>query len=87
MWTPIAGPQELSSKRIPMTTSDQLKEAIRESGKTPDLIAKETGIAQTILSRFLSNDPDQHRDIRFESTADKLCAYFGLELRILRLLS
>ena len=64
-----------------MTISDQLKEAIRKSGKTPNLIAKETGVAQPILSRFLSDDPDQHRDIRLESTADKLCAYFGLELR------
>jgi hypothetical protein len=64
-----------------MTTSDQLKEAIRASGKPPNLIAKETGIAPMILSRFLSDEPDQHRDIRLESTADKLCAYFGLELR------
>jgi hypothetical protein len=64
-----------------MTTSDQLKDAIRKSGKTPNLIAKETGVAEPILSRFLSADPDQHRDIRLESTADILCAYFGLELR------
>jgi hypothetical protein len=64
-----------------MTTSDQLKEAIRASGKTPNLIAKETGVAPMILSRFLSDDPNQHRDIRLESTADKLCVYFGLELR------
>jgi hypothetical protein len=64
-----------------MTTNDQLKEAIRESGKTPNLIAKEAGVAPMILSRFLSDDPDLHRDIRLESTADQLCAYFGLELR------
>ena len=64
-----------------MTTSDQLKDAIRKSGKTPNLIAKETGVAEPILSRFLSADPDQHRDIRLESIADKICAYFGLELR------
>jgi hypothetical protein len=70
-----------------MTTSNQLKGAFRESGKTPNLIAKETGVAQSILSRFLSDDPDHDRDIRLESTADKLYAYFGLELRILRLLS
>jgi hypothetical protein len=63
-----------------MTTSDQLKDAIRKSGKTPNLIAKETGIAEPILSRFLSADPDQHQDIRLESITDKLCAYFGLEL-------
>src|SRR4029079_7636974 len=64
-----------------MTISEQLKEAIRESGKAPNLIAKETGVANPILSRFLSADPDQHGDIRLESIADKLCAYFGLELR------
>jgi hypothetical protein len=64
-----------------MTISDQLKEAIRKSGKTPNLIAKETSVALPILSRFLSDNPDLHRDISLEATADKLCAYFGLELR------
>jgi hypothetical protein len=64
-----------------MTTSDQLKDAIRNSGKTPNLIAMEAGVAEPILSRFLSADPKQHRDIRLEAVADKLCTYFGLELR------
>lgn len=60
--------------------SKQLKDAIAKCGKTPYQISKDTGIAQPILSRFLSSDPETHRDIRLEKTADKLAAYFGLEL-------
>jgi hypothetical protein len=60
--------------------SKQLKEAILSSGKTPYQISKDTGVAPPILSRFLSTNPDSHRDIRLEKTADKLAAYFGLEL-------
>jgi hypothetical protein len=59
--------------------SKQLKDAILNSGKTPYQIAKETGVAQPVLSRFLTDD-ENHRDIRLERTADKLAAYFGLEL-------
>jgi hypothetical protein len=60
--------------------SKQLKDAIANCGKSPYQISKETGIAQPILSRFLSDDPETHRDIRLEKTADKLAAYFGLKL-------
>jgi hypothetical protein len=64
--------------------SKQLKDAILNSGKTPYQISKDTGVAQPILSRFLSDDTDTHRDIRLERTADKLAAYFGLELAATR---
>jgi transcriptional regulator with XRE-family HTH domain len=64
-----------------MSISDQIKAAIRGSGKTLTQIAAESGVSDPILSRFLSEDPDTHRDIRLERTADKLAAYFGLELR------
>jgi len=64
-----------------VSISQQIKEAIRESGKTVNQIAVESGVAQPILSRFLSDDDSQHRDIRLETTADKLAAYLGLELR------
>jgi hypothetical protein len=60
--------------------SDDLKDAIRNCGKTVLQIARETGIPQPTLSRFISTDPKKHRDIRVERTADKLAAYFGLEL-------
>jgi hypothetical protein len=62
--------------------SDQLKRAIAESGKTAYQIGQETGVPQSVLSRFLSDNPDQHRDIRLEGTADKLASYLGLELRL-----
>jgi hypothetical protein len=60
--------------------SDQLRKAITDSEKTVYQIAKETGIAHPILSRFLSTDSKSHRDIRLERTADKLATYFGLAL-------
>ena len=63
-----------------MPISEELKDAIRNSGKSALQIARETGIPQPTLSRFISSDPKQHRDIRLERTADKLAAYFGLEL-------
>lgn len=60
--------------------SKQLKAAILASGKSLSEIAAATGVSHPIVSRFLSTDPDAHRDIRLEKTADKLAAYFGLEL-------
>jgi hypothetical protein len=61
--------------------SQQIKDAILNSGKTAYQISKDTGVAHPILSRFLSTDPAAHRDIRLEKTADKLAAYFGLTLQ------
>lgn len=61
--------------------SDQLKKAITDSSKTLTEIAAETGLAHPALSRFISKDSKAHRDINLEMTADKLAAYFGLELR------
>jgi DNA transposition AAA+ family ATPase len=63
-----------------MSISQQLKEAIKASGLSLAQLSREAGVHQPGLSRFLSDDPDQHRDIRMEATADKLCAYFGLAL-------
>lgn len=58
---------------------DQLRRAIRKSGKTPYAIALATGIDDGILSRFLA-EGDQHRDIRLE-TAARLCSHLKLTLR------
>jgi DNA transposition AAA+ family ATPase len=63
--------------------SEQLKQAIKDSGLTPYAIAKGCGVAQPMLSRFLADD-DNHRDIRLERTADKLAAFLGLELTQVR---
>lgn len=64
-----------------MSLSDDLKAAIRNSGLSLTRIAREAGVAQPGLSRFMSDDPEQHRDIRLEITADKLAEYFGLTLQ------
>lgn len=63
-----------------MSISEQLKAAVRASGLSHGEIAKAAGIHQPGLSRFLSDDPDQHRDIRLERTADRLAEYLGLSL-------
>jgi transcriptional regulator with XRE-family HTH domain len=60
--------------------SARIRRAIAESDLTRYQIAKESGVAAPILSRFMA-DGDEHRDIRLERTADKLAAYFGLELQ------
>jgi transcriptional regulator with XRE-family HTH domain len=63
-----------------MPISAQLRDAIKSAGLSLRQLAKETGVAHPVLSHFLSDDPDIHRDIRIERTADKLAEYFGLEL-------
>ena len=52
---------------------DDLKEAIRKSGKTHYRIAKDAGIKPAILDRFMSNE----RDMRCE-TAAKVMKALGL---------
>lgn len=59
--------------RTPISTG--LRLAIENSGKTGHEIAKEAGVAQPIVSRFLSGE----RGLGIAST-DKLADYFGLEL-------
>lgn len=56
--------------------SDRLRQAIERSRKTVYRIAEETGINQSVLSRFLSGE----RDIRLE-TADLLAENLKLELK------
>lgn len=57
------------------TVSDRLREAIRESNKTMYEVAKEAGVDYSIVRRFLNDE----RDMKL-ATADRLAAYFGLEL-------
>ena len=54
---------------------DQLRAAIRKSGKTVYRVAQESGVSHPVILRFLSGE----RDIRLE-TADKLAAALGLRL-------
>jgi transcriptional regulator with XRE-family HTH domain len=55
--------------------ADQLKSAIRKSGNTHYRIAKESGISEPMLSRFMAGE----RDLRLESAA-KVARSLGLEL-------
>ena len=71
----------LFRQKLAMPISDQLKDAIRNSGMSVSQIARDTGITQPTLSRFISEHSEQHRDIRLEATADKLAEYFGLVLK------
>ena len=66
------------SKRKPRrrTIADQLRKAVRDSGKTVNAIASDSGIPQPVLFRFVSGE----RDLTL-ATGEKLARYFDLELR------
>jgi transcriptional regulator with XRE-family HTH domain len=56
--------------------ADTLRQAVRESGKTAYAICQKSGVAQAVLSRFMTGE----RGINLE-TAEKFCRALGLELR------
>jgi len=58
------------------TLSTALRTAIRDCGQSQFEIANAIGILHGILSRFMREE----RSMNLE-TAEKLCAYLGLELR------
>lgn len=58
------------------TLSTAIRNAIRDSGQTQLEIANAIGISNGILSRFMREERSMNLD-----TADKVCAYLGLELR------
>lgn len=55
--------------------AEVLRAAIRDSGKSVYAVAKESGVAQPILHRFMAEERDLTLD-----TADVLCRYFSLRL-------
>jgi len=57
------------------TLSQALRDALRASDKSMDQIAQDAGVAQIVVSRFVSGE----RDIRM-ATADKLAEALGLKL-------
>lgn len=57
-----------------MSIDQQLREAIRKSGKSALSIAKATGVPHPTITRFLAG-----ADLRI-SRAAKLAAYFGMRL-------
>ena len=58
---------------------DELRKAILNSGQTEYRVAKDSGVAQPIVNRFLRGE----RGISLE-TAAKLCKYLGLHLAAVR---
>ena len=58
---------------------DELREAILNCGQTEYRVAKESGVAQPILNRFLHGE----RGVSLE-TAAKVCKYLGLHLAPIR---
>jgi plasmid maintenance system antidote protein VapI len=60
--------------RLPL--ADAIKQAIAATNKSVNAVASEAGVAQAVLQRFLTGQ----RGITLE-TAERLCAYLGLELR------
>jgi predicted transcriptional regulator len=59
--------------------AEQLRKAIRESGYTRYELSKQTGIPQSTLSRFANGITDLNI-----TTASRLTAFLGLELRRVR---
>jgi hypothetical protein len=69
-------PARPAGPSAPDSLSETLKEAIRHSKLSVYQIAKDAGVSQIVLSRFLSGE----RDIRM-ATADRVAAVLGLQLR------
>ncbi|MCH7685961.1 MAG: hypothetical protein IH899_04645 [Planctomycetes bacterium] len=59
-----------------MAITDQLKQAIADSGRTHYAIGKGADVAPHVLDRFMSGERPHLRT----DTVNKLCEYFGLEL-------
>ncbi len=58
------------------TLADQLKLAVAATGKSISAVARESGVPQPVLHRFVTGERGLLLD-----TADRLAAYLGLELR------
>lgn len=55
--------------------ADTLRNAIRNSGESANVIAKATGVPQPTITRFLAG-----ADMKL-ATAEKIAAHLGLELQ------
>jgi len=71
--------RSLHSRKSGLNLVEELQQAILDSGQTEYRVAKESGVAQPILNRFLRGE----RGISLE-TAAKVCAYLGLHLAPVR---
>ncbi|HWA99975.1 MAG TPA: helix-turn-helix transcriptional regulator [Pirellulales bacterium] len=77
--TSIDMAKKSTTKRTPKGIDEQLREAILNSSHKRAAIARETGIADAVLSRFVTEDEYARRDLRL-ATAAKIAAFLGLEL-------
>jgi len=59
------------------TISDTIRAAIRASGKTGAQLARESGVSEATLSRFMGTPSKK----LYGDSADALAEYFGLELQ------
>ena len=59
------------------TVAEILRQTIQDSGETVTAIARKAGVGQPVLYRFVTGE----RDTITLKTADKLLAYFDLEVR------
>jgi plasmid maintenance system antidote protein VapI len=57
------------------TLTEQLKQAVAATGKSVTAVARESGVPQPVLHRFVTGERGLLLD-----TADRLCAYLGLHL-------
>jgi hypothetical protein len=60
---------------MPKPLADTLRAAIRNSGQSANAIARETGVPQPTITRFLAG-----ADMKL-ATAEIIASYLGLELR------
>ena len=66
----------MGKRKAGETVCDQLRQAIRDSGKTHYRIGKDAGVKPEMVARFFRGE----RDVRAETFA-KLAAALGLEFR------
>ena len=59
-----------------MSIIKELQDFIRDRGITENQLAKESGVAQQIINRFMADKMGMSL-----KTADKLCTYLQLQLR------
>ncbi len=70
-------PSPRTIERITPSIAQSLKQAIAASDRSVYQMAKESGISQIVITRFLSGE----RDIRM-ATADKLARVLNLQLTV-----
>lgn len=58
-----------------MGLNDQMRRAVKRCGQTRYAIAKETGVSESTLSRFMASGKGLSL-----ANADRLCEYLGLTL-------